>query len=259
MADPRLFVEKGGLFRRLAPVALQRAMTPPLIDQDRRVFGYCELCIGKLGMGKTTWAVHRGLALAQRTGVDDRGMEYLRAGHSPPPECYDGSDRFLVSSGEWSRQIMPDGTTVGSDRFEVITGWGDLWRIWNAVVILDELHLIIPSQTGLIRPEDARQFVHWISLARKRNVDVVATSQAWTRVATTYRQLVTTVWKVNAVKKGKLHRAVPFENPMDGSDELWAPQFYDPRKVAIPTAAGAWAPAASGDRSGFAARSEQPA
>jgi hypothetical protein len=175
--------------------------TPVATDMRGRI----ELVIGRLGAGKTTWAALRAQRLARVT------------------------DRLLCTNGhDWP---APWNTI---DSFEAMEDLRDVVFVW------DEIHLMLPSSKGLLGRDEERFLIRWLSLCRKRGIDVIGTTQAWTRCATHYRQLVTTVWIADALTRGKLHRAIGFDPPEDGGRQAASPQFYGPAAAAIPTHASVW-------------------
>lgn len=229
----RLFKVKDTPFRLWAPPSLQAAATPPLqIRSD--IWGRCELVIGRLGAGKTTWASLRAKRLAQRSGKFAPGMfdAYGR------PEAYpedtlpsERHDRALATTGTgWPEPWI----SVGS--------WADLFALRDTVVVLDEVHLLAPSTRGLLGPDEERRLISWLSKCRKRGVCVIGTTQAWTRVATHYRQLVGTVWLCEPVRPGRLHQATAHYPPDEGGHEAWSPQWFRPALAEIPTNASVWVP-----------------
>jgi hypothetical protein len=214
-------------WRLFAPSRLQALATPPgMIRRD--VFGRVELCIGRLGAGKTTWGSLRAKRLAKKTGavatVDELGRIDWEA---------DGSNRRLVTTGE-----------AWPDPWESVASWEELFEVTNAVVLLDEVHLLAPSTRGLLDASTEKLFVRWLSLCRKRHVCTIGTTQAWTRVATHYRQLVGQVWICTPVNPGKLHRATAHDIPEEGGAEAWAPQWFNPASAEIPTNSAVWVPGA---------------
>lgn len=201
-------------FGKFFPKGWQAACTWPS-KVDEGLFGRMELCIGRLGTGKTTWGSLRARRLANATG------------------------RALYTTGQgWPEPWRP------------IASLADLSRIRDAVVVLDEIHLLMPSSKGLLGPEVERALIVWLSLCRKRRVDVVGTTQAWTRVATHYRQLVTTVWVCRAEQRGRLHRAFPCDRPDEGGEQFLPTQWFNPRHALIPTNASVWLPYAVLDAEG---------
>jgi hypothetical protein len=201
---PREFKPERGPWATYAPSAWQAGLcfpTPIALDMRGRV----ELVIGRLGAGKTTWAALRAQRLARAT------------------------DRQLYTTGQdWPRP------------WRSIDSFDALEEMRDGVLVWDELHLMLPSTKGLLSREHERRCVKVLSLLRKRGNDVIGTTQAWTRCATHYRQLVTTVWVAEPVNRGKLHRAIGFDPPEDGGRQAASPQWYGPAAAAIPTNATVW-------------------
>lgn len=242
------FKTKGGLARMVVPARLRQWGTPPL-RLDRSVVGRAELCIGRRGFGKTTWAALRCRRLAKGTGAHrDPGHPTF---HAPPgkyrgPWIMDGSDRQLFTTGEgWPEPW------ICIDSFEALEA------VENGVILFDEIHLTLPSMGNLIPAAEIKWWSRWFSLGRKQHVCIVATSQAWTRSATIFRNLVGTVWLCRPVKPGKLHQATAHDPPDEGGAEFWSPQWFDPADASIPTNAGVWVPYA--DDEAAAPSGRQPA
>lgn len=210
----RDFVAHAGLWQRFAPPTVQAALsmpTPiakPTVNEDGTVepfVGRVELVIGKLGAGKTTWAALRCTRLARAT------------------------DRELVTNGVgWPAP------------WRCISSFDEMEALRNCVFAWDELHLMMPSSKGLLSGEVERFLIRWLSLCRKRGICVVGTTQAWTRCATHYRQLITTVWVADFIRRGALHMATPFEHPDDGGTQAFARQWFGPAAANIPTRAIVW-------------------
>lgn len=210
----RDFTPHGGLWQRFAAPGLQAALslpTPiaaPTLNEDGTLqpfVGRIELVIGKLGAGKTTWAALRCTRLARATG------------------------RELVTNGVgWPAP------------WRSIASFDEMEALRDCVFAWDELHLMLPSSKGLLSAEHERFLIRFLSLCRKRGICVVGTTQAWTRCATHYRQLITTVWQADFVKRGKLHMATPFDHPEDGGGQVFARQWFGPAAANIPTNAIVW-------------------
>lgn len=200
----KAFKKEEGGWATYAPSRLQAAFSVPM-PINKTLLGRMELVIGKLGAGKTTWAALRAKRLAKVTG------------------------RKLYTTG------------VGwPDEWESIASFEQMDAVRNGVFLWDELHLMLPSSKGLLTKEHERFFIDWLSDCRKRHVDVVGTTQAWTRCATHFRQLVTTVWIPEPRNLGVLHVARGFESPDDGGKQVSTPQWFGPPAARIPTDATVW-------------------
>lgn len=201
---PREFHPDMGPWVRYAPKSWQAAVSfPTPIALDMR--GRIELTIGRLGAGKTTWSALRATRLARAT------------------------DRKLATTGiDWPQP------------WQAIDSFDALEALRDTVLVWDECHLMLPSSKGLLTREHERFLIRFLSLARKRGVCIVGTTQAWTRVATHYRQLVTTVWVAEPVNRGKLHVAIPYDPPEDGGKQAMGRQFFGPAAARIPTHATVW-------------------
>lgn len=198
----RVFHRTGGPWARYAPARLQAALSMPTPIASGMV-GRVELCIGRLGAGKTTWAALRARRIAE--------------------------GRTLATTGQgWPEPWV------------CVASFDELHALERAVLVLDEVHLLLPSTRGLLGRDEERGLLRFLSLVRKREVCVIGTTQAWTRVATHYRNLVTTVWVCEPITRGVLHRATPFEHPDDGGLQVFGPQYFGPAAARIPTNAAVW-------------------
>lgn len=175
---------------------------------NRSVRGRVELVVGRLGSGKTSWAGIRVRELALQT----------------------------------KRPIACTGIDWGDD-WTSITSMEDLDALRDHVLLWDEVHLWAPSSRGSLgSKEHEMALLRVLSLARKRGLCVVGTTQAYTRVATHVRQLVTSVWTPRAVLPGRLHKVSWDTPPEDGSDAIGIDRWYRPARGRIPTTAEVWLP-----------------
>jgi hypothetical protein len=179
----------------------------PLGQRQNPSEGRCALVVGRLGSGKTSYAVHRAIRLARSW----RLPLYANAA------------------------IRPD---VG-----VLRDWDDLRRLpldavgrHPAVILLDELHLWYPSATGLMPKERLQDAFELISYARKRGWTIFATTQAPTRVHTGYRQVMTELLRVEPVMEGILHK-VGSMDPDTGDWILRYCGWFSPRRARYDTRA----------------------
>lgn len=200
----REFKPDSSVWRSVAPASLQAATSFPT-KVDAELVGRMELVIGRLGAGKTTWGALRAIRLAQASG---RALATNGVGWDEPWQCID--------------------TFVG------------LNDLRDTVFLFDEIHLMLSSSRGMLTKDHERFFIKWLSLARKRGVCVIGTTQAWTRVATHYRQLVDVVWKAQPYERGVLHQAIGYDPPDEGGQESHHPQWFGPSAANIPTRAGVW-------------------
>lgn len=193
-----------GLWTTWAPATLQAAFSMPT-KVDPRLRGRVELVLGRLGAGKTTFASLRARQLAKASG------------------------RAVATTGQdWPSEWQP------------VSRWADLEQLRDVVLVLDEIHIVCPSMRGHQTKSNEVEMHHFLSMLRKRGVCVVATTQAWTKPATVVRQLVTTVWKCEAVHPRRLHRAIPHDPPDEGGRQCWAAAWYGPAAASIPTNAEVW-------------------
>lgn len=188
----------------LLPARLLAAYSMPT-PMAAGMFGRIELVIGRLGAGKTTWGSLRAQRLARGSG---RSLATTGVGWPEPWQC--------VSS---------------FDEMETLRG---------VVFVWDEVHLMLPSSRGLLGKDAEKFMIRWLSLCRKREICVIGTTQAWTRCATHYRQIVTTVWDAKPIHRGKLHKAVAFDHPDDGGRQTSPAQYFGPAAARIPTNASVW-------------------
>ncbi len=193
-----------GLWTKM-PVALQAAFSMPTPQRDPLLRGRVELVIGRLGAGKTTWSALRATRLARLT------------------------DRQLATTGlDWP------------DPWVSITSFDALEDLRDSVLVWDEVHLMLPSSKGLLTRDHERFLIKFLSLARKRGNCIIGTTQAWTRVATHYRQLVTCVWIAQPIRPRRLHQAIGFDPPEDGGRQIVTSQWFGPAAARIPTNAAVW-------------------
>lgn len=192
-----------GPVERFVPAAMRAALTMPPRLAPGRVGGRVEVCIGGLGDGKTTWAVHRARHLARATG------------------------RQLATSGvDWP------------DEWVRIDSWKKLFELADTVVVLDELHTLMPRTSGWLTKTEAAGLAEWLTLVRKWRVDVIGTTVAWRRIDTLAQAVCTTAWDCSPVIAGRLHQARPFDP--DTGKQAWGSQFFRPAWAAIPSHAVAW-------------------
>lgn len=126
--------------------------------QDAETSGRVIGIIGKMGAGKTMHAVRMAVRRLE-AGVDVASNFTLDLG-------------VIGSKGRWAP----------------ITSLGDLEHIRNAVVIIDEAHLLAPSSHSKNFPMQARQA---LAFARKNGLDLFWISQHEERVNRTLRDLTT--------------------------------------------------------------------
>lgn len=167
------------------------------------------LVVGRLGAGKTAYAVKRARGFARMWRLPVVANAALR----------------------------PDWATVRS--------WEGLAECPPGVVLLDEVHLWLPSMTGLMPKDQLRLAVELLSFARKRGWTVVATTQATTRVHTAFRQLMTELVQVRPLVDGFVHRASLLEveppfRPVWNWYSLYRPRAggYDTRAAVVPLWSG---------------------
>lgn len=169
--------------------------------------GRVELVVGRLGAGKTSWAGVRVRELGRASG------------------------RPIATTG---------------------IGWGDEWTevsslealdaLRDHVLLWDEIHLWCPSVRGMANKVHQAQLLKVLSLARKRDLCIVGTTQAYTRVGTEVRHLCSSTWWPQALVPGYLHRVQWTTPPEDGRELIGARRWYLPRDGHIPTNAEVFLP-----------------
>jgi hypothetical protein len=167
------------------------------------VAGRIELVQGPLGAGKTTFAARLARKINRLYGLQ------------------------LVSNA-----------LLGPD-WAHCSGWSHMSEFRDAVVLLDEVHLTIPSDRTLSTTAMVREAVEALTYVRKRRQVVIGTAQRWSAVAPIYRELGTRFVTVRPWMRGRLHMA--FEVPQDHLRRAHHNQgrmlfsLFDPRKSRIDT------------------------
>lgn len=85
-------------------------------------------------------------------------------------------------------------------RWQQWSGWDDVGRLQDCVVVLDEAHLIAPSTQGFALPDVARW---WLSQVRRFGCEMIWISQNEMRVSKTLRDLTNYIWVANSYRHGK--------------------------------------------------------
>jgi hypothetical protein len=167
------------------------------------------LVVGRLGAGKTAYAVKRA-----------RGFGRM-----------------------WRLPVVANAPL--REDWGVVQSWEQLATLPPAVLLLDEVHLWLPSMTGLMPKEQMRLAVELLSFARKRGWTIVATTQAVTRVHTSFRQLMTELVQVRPLVDGFVHAAALMEvespyRPIWNVYSVFRPRAgrYDTRAAVEPLWAG---------------------
>lgn len=170
-----------------------------------RVAGSVELVQGPLGAGKTTYAARTARRLAR-----DYGLK-------------------LVSNAE----LGPDWLTLD--------GWDDLEDHPHSVVLLDEVHMTLPSDSKLGNVALYRAATRALTMGRKRRQVFIGTVQRWTAVSPLYRELGTRFLTCHAWFPGRLHLAFEVEaselRKAKHNQSKFPVGLYDPRKSRIDTLA----------------------
>jgi hypothetical protein len=93
-------------------------------------------------------------------------------------------------------------------RWSQWTSWEDVAMLQDAVVVLDEAHLLAPSVTGFTLPEVARW---WLSQVRRFGCDLYWVSQNEMRVSKSLRDLTNYIAVCNSFRGGKSFRVTTYE------------------------------------------------
>lgn len=167
--------------------------------------------IGKLGSGKTAFAVARAVRLSKRYNLPVYANARLRP---------DDPNWHYIADWEALRDL-PLGVHRNHPGHP-------------AIILLDEVHLWCTSETGLQNKAQLRLALQLLSFARKRGWYVMATSQAEKRVHSSFRQLVTEYVKVRPLMPGLLHMSQLFDIDT-GKRKLLIDSVYRPLKAKYDT------------------------
>lgn len=129
-------------------------------------------------------------------------------------------------------------------------GWG-LLRTWQdladlvlddfnqhpGVIVLDEIHLWLSSQTTLMDKADLQEAAELLSYARKRGWTVLATSQGRLKPHTSFRELVTEYVVCKPWIKGSIHRVLLADIDTGRLIAGVAYSIYSPRRAKYNTRA----------------------
>lgn len=151
---------------------------------------------GWLGSGKTAYAVMRAEKFAKQ-GLSGKLPIYSNAAHHQ-----------RQADGSFLERPMKEG-------WGILRTWQDLASLvlddfgqHPGVIVLDEIHLWLSSQAGLMDKDDLREAAELLSYARKRGWTILATSQGRLKPHTSFRELVTEYVQAKPYIKGVLHRVV---------------------------------------------------
>lgn len=196
----------------------------PLGSRHNPMEGRIILIIGRLGDGKTSYAVARALNLARRHHLP------LIANCDVRPEAqriYRWEDlEELVTCADLGVPCVHDQLERGGYRCP---------GCHPAVVLLDEVHLWLPSRQTLVKAEETRRAAELLSWVRKRGWTVIATTQYLTRVSTELRNLTTEIVQVRPVSAGFVHRVEMLDD--QGRPGLGFVGVFSPRRANFNTRA----------------------
>lgn len=195
----------------------------PLGERYNPKEGQCLLFIGRLGSGKTSLMVSRGVRHARRHSIPIITNAAIR------------DDGLVVYSWNELREL-PTCVTLGVDCVNGCHEHEDSEGCCPAVVMLDELHLWYPSQTTLMPATEQQEAFEILSYARKRGWTVLATSQSLTRVHTGFRQLLSEVYRVFPLSPGYWHKASLID-PDTNKVLLATAAMFSPRRARYNTRA----------------------
>lgn len=182
------------------------------------------LATGRLGTGKTAYAVQRAVKIARKYKLplysnapirDDAQVLTSWADLAALPLCVDQGITNCVN------RCDPRIEDAGCH---------------PAVLLLDEVHLWFPSMAGLMPKDQIQDAMELLSYARKRGWVVIATAQFPTRVHTGFRQLMTEHVKVRKISEGFLHGAALIDPDTNEQIMGWY-GFFSPRRARYNTRA----------------------
>lgn len=176
--------------RRRMGAALSGALPLGLRRNDME--GRQILIYGKLGAGKTALAMQRAVKLARSRRLP------LIANAAVREDCIVLRSWADLAALELCTTLEAACVNDGEDH--ACPG------CHPAVLLLDEVHLWLPSQPGLMPSDQVREAIHLLSFARKRGWTVIATTQYPTRVSTQFRYLCTEMIEVRPLSQGVVHR-----------------------------------------------------
>lgn len=173
------------------------------------------LIYGRLGAGKTALAMQRAVKLARSLRVPLVSNAPVRDDAVVLRSWADLADLELCfEAGDGCRNDSPDHRCPGCA---------------PAVILLDEVHLWLPSQPGLMPTDQVRDAIHLLSFARKRGWTVIATTQYPTRVSTQFRYLCTEMIEVRPFSQGVVHYIRQID-PDTGKQVLGFAGVFFPRR-----------------------------
>jgi hypothetical protein len=170
------------------------------------IAGRIEIVQGPLGAGKTTFAAKMCRKAARFYGLG------------------------LVSNAE-----------LGGDEWALCKSWADLENYPHHAVLLDEIHLTIPSDRSLSTTAMVREAVQALTMVRKRRQYIVGTTQRWTSVSNIYKELGTRFITVRPWLPGRFHAAFDVERSElrkhVHNQKKFPLAFYNPKSAGIDTLA----------------------
>lgn len=198
---------------------------PPALPLGRRhnwQEGRCVLVYGRLGFGKTALVMQRAVKHARRHRLPLIANADVRA------------DALVLKSWDDLANLMlcTEATSSCSNDSADHRCPG----CHPAVIVLDEVHMWLPAQQGLMPTEVVRSAIHLLSYARKRGWTIYATTQYPTRVSTQFRYLATEMIEVRPFSQGLLHWTKQID-PDTGKPVLGFAGVFFPRRARYNTRA----------------------
>lgn len=241
-----VLVVVGGVFTgwlRLGRASMGRRLPAPLPMGRRSNFmeGRQVLVYGKLGAGKTAMVMQRAVKFARRhrlplianapvreDAIVLRSWDDLAALPLCSTTAAELEARRELLEGLEPR-VIEDWLNRSTPCVNATSDWG-CPGCTPGVLVLDEVHLWLPSQNGLMPTEVVRSAIHLLSYARKRGWLIFATTQYPTRVSTQFRYLCTEMIEVRAFSQGIVHYCRTID-PDTGKQILGFAGMFFPRRA----------------------------
>lgn len=191
--------------------------------------GRCVLVFGRLGSGKTALVMQRAVRFARRHRLPLIANADVRADAVVLRNWDELDELTLCTAGG------PDGSGVDHCANDISNG-AKCPGCHPGVIVLDEIHMWLPSQAGLMPNEQVRKAVHTLSYARKRGWLIFATTQYPTRVSTQFRYMCTEMLETRAFSQGLVHWIKSID-PDTGKQILGFAGLFFPRRARYNTRA----------------------